>query len=99
MKSAPGPSAQPSAQAPAQDSTTSFVTAEQFLAMSDKWAEQFARIEAFLSRGKVFTTPKYLKPVPSHQLVSDKLFLAPSTWPTGPVETLVGLDAQTKPQK
>ena len=27
--------------------SSGFVTSEQFMAMSDKWAEQFARMEAF----------------------------------------------------
>ena len=34
-----------------------FVTSQQFMAMSDKWAEQFARMEALLSRGNIFSTP------------------------------------------
>ena len=47
----------PSAQSPACSSMASsaaqpsgFVTAEQFTAMSDKWAEQFAPMEALLSK-------------------------------------------------
>ena len=35
---------------------TGYVTSDQFLAMSDKWAEQFARMEALLSRGNIFST-------------------------------------------
>ena len=35
----------------------SYVTADQFTALSDKWAEQFARMEALLSRGNIFLTP------------------------------------------
>ena len=42
----------------------SYVTAEQFAAMSDKWAEQFAHMEALLSRGNVFSTPvSAVKPI------------------------------------
>ena len=51
-------SAQPSAQVPVSASASShpsFVTAEQFEAMNDKWSEQFARFEALLSRGNVFS--------------------------------------------
>ena len=56
-------SAQVSAQAPVTSSSAasqpvSFVTAEQFEAMNDKWTEQSARFEALLSRGNVFSTPK-----------------------------------------
>ena len=50
-------STQLSAQAPASASSSSsqpsFVTAEQFEAMNNKWSEQFAHFEAFLSRGNV----------------------------------------------
>ena len=53
-------------QGPSQPSTSMFVTAEQFSLMNDKWAEQFARFEALLSRGNVFSTPKTtLNPVSS----------------------------------
>ena len=42
-----GMSVQPVAHPPAQaDPSTSFVTLEQFMAMSDKWSEQFVRFEA-----------------------------------------------------
>ena len=35
----------------------SFVTSDQLAAIADKWSEQFARMEALLSRGNVFSTP------------------------------------------
>ena len=48
---------------------TCFVTSEQFITMSDKWVEQFARMEALLSRGNIFTTPvSTVKPVDSQHL-------------------------------
>ena len=53
--------------------------------MNDKWAEQFARFEALLSQGNVFSTPKTSASVSSHPVLSDKLFINPSAWPTGPV--------------
>ena len=73
------------AQSPAHRSMASsaaqpsgFVTAEQFTAMSDKWAEQFARMEALLSRGSIFSNPvSAVKPIDSQQLVSETPFLAP----------------------
>ena len=63
----------------------SFVTSAQFEAMDDKWAEQFARFEALLSRGNVFSTPKTSASVSSHPVLSDKSFINPSARPTGPV--------------
>ena len=84
-------SAHPSAQAPASASPSashsqSFVTAQQFEAMNDKWADQFARFEALLSRGSVFTTPKTaVSSLPSHMLVSSQPFINPSARHTGPV--------------
>ena len=91
-------SAQPVTHAPAQvDPSTLFVNSEQFMAMSDKWAEQFARFEALLSQGNVFSTPKTsVKCVSSDSVISDTPFLAPSAWPTGPVETLAELEAKPK---
>ena len=53
-----GPSAQTSAQPSVWSATpqasTSFVTSDQFMAMSDKWTEQFARMEALLTQGNIF---------------------------------------------
>ena len=47
--------------------------------MSDKWAEQFARMEALLSRGNIFSTPQSsVSKVPSQELISNTRFLAPS---------------------
>ena len=37
---------------------TSFVTSEHLMEISDKWAGQFSRFKALLSRGNVFSTPK-----------------------------------------
>ena len=53
--------------------------------MNDKWAEHFARFEAFLSRGNIFSTPKMSASVSSHPVLSDKPFINPSARPTGPV--------------
>ena len=48
---------------------------------------QFARFEALLSWGNVFSTPKTeVKPIPSHTVVSDTPFIAPSARLTHPVE-------------
>ena len=66
-------------QGPSQPSTSNFVTAEQFSLMNDKWAEQFARFEALLSRGNVFSTPKAaVNPASSKVIVSDSPFIAPA---------------------
>ena len=66
-------------QGPSQPSTSSFVTAEQFSLMNDKWAEQFARFEALLSRGNVFSTRKAaVNPVSSKVIVSDSPFITPA---------------------
>ena len=94
----------PSAQSPAHSSMASsaaqpsgFVSAEQFTSMSDKWAEQFARMEALLSCRNIFSTPvSAVKPVDSQQLVSETPFLAPATHPTGPVKVPVAVDAQVE---
>ena len=65
---------------PSQASTSNFVTAEQFSLMNDKWAEQFARFEALLSRGNVFSTPKTaVNPGSTKVVVSDSPFIAPAT--------------------
>ena len=83
------PSAQVSAHAPApstsSDSSVSFVTSAQLEAMSDKWTEHFARFEALLSRGNVFSMPKSSATVSAHPVLSDKPFIDPSARPTGPV--------------
>ena len=70
----------PSSSASAVKADTSiFVTSEQLKQISDQWSEQFARFEALLSRGNVFSTPKTsVKPVPPHTIVSDSPFIAPS---------------------
>ena len=65
--------------------------------MSDKWAEQFARMEALLSRGNIFSTPvSAFKPVDTQPLISDTPFLAPATRPTGPAKVPVAADAPVK---
>ena len=83
------PSAQVSAHAPApstsSDSSVSFVTSAQLEAMSDRWTEHFARFEALLSRGNVFSMPKSSATVSAHPVLSDKPFIDPSARPTGPV--------------
>ena len=84
------PSAQISAQAPAASSSTSqdasYVTSDQFSALTEKMAEQFARFEAQLSRGNIFSAPKmFVTPVSAHQVISEKPFLDPSARPTSPV--------------
>ena len=76
-----GPSAHPTAQPTSQDASTStsFVTSEQFMNMSDKWAEQFARMEALLSRGNVLSIPKAtVGKVPFEQLISETPFFGSS---------------------
>ena len=76
----------PASASPSTSHTQSFVTAQQFEAMNDKWAEQFARFEALLSRGNLFTTPKTtVSSLPSHTLVSSQPFINPSAWHIGPV--------------
>ena len=88
------PAHPPSTPPPSSSQTTSFVTSGQLAAIADKWSEQFARMEAFLSRGNVFSTPvSAVKPVDTHNLISDNPFLAPATRPTGPVEAPVAVEA------
>ena len=55
-----GLSVQTSAEA-SVSSLSNFVTSDQFMAMSDKWAEPFARMEAHLTRGNFFFLPLYLQ--------------------------------------
>ena len=84
----PSPSAsQPPAHAQPESPSSAFVTSDQLQKMSDQWAEQFARFEALLSRGNVFSTPKSsVQHVPSHAAISDTPFIPPSARLTGPVE-------------
>ena len=92
-----GPSVQTSVQASV---LSTFVTSDQFMAMSDKSVKEFALMEALLTRGNIFSTPvSSVKPVVFHRIVSDTPFLAPSTRPTSPVETPVPLDAPVKPKQ
>ena len=72
MESNAHPSTQvPASAIPSASHSPSFVTAQQFEAMNDKGAEQFAHFEALLSRGNVCTSPKTaVSTVPSHTLVS-----------------------------
>ena len=99
-----GPSAQSSAKPPSTissamasssaDQSTGLVTSEQFMAMSDKWAEQFARMEALLSLGNIFSTPvSNVKPVDSQRLISETPFWPPATRPTGLVQVPVAVEA------
>ena len=78
------PIAHPPAQGPSTSQPVSFVTSAQFEEMNDKWAEHFARFEAILSRGNVFSTPKSSAPGSSHPVLSDHPFLNPSARATGP---------------
>ena len=65
--------------------------------MNDKWAEQFARVEALLSRGNVFSTPKVAVNLSSSKAVpSDSPFIASAAQPTGPVETPAVQEAGVK---
>ena len=90
QSSANPPSTPPSS----SEQTASFVTSDQLTAIADKWSEQFARMEALLSRGNVFSTPmSAVKPVDTQNLISDNPFLAPATRPTGPVKAPVAVDA------
>ena len=96
--------AQPSVSASAASSQLqSFVTSQQFEAMNDKWAEQFARFEALLSRGNVFTTPKTaVSTLPSHSMVSAQPFINPSARHTGlvvlPADRGSDMGVKSKPQ-
>ena len=73
---------------------TGYVTSDQFLAMSDKWAEPFAHMEALLSRGNIFLTPvSAVEPIDTQPLVSKTPFVPPATHPTGPVEVPVAVEA------
>ena len=88
------PAHPPSTPPSSSSQTTSFVTSGQLAAIADKWSEQFARMEALLSRGNVFSTPvSAVKPVDTHNLISDNAFLAPATRPTSPVEAPVAVGA------
>ena len=97
FQSPSGQSAHSSSTAPSSSQPASFVTADQLAAISDKWAEQFAHMEALLSRGNVFSTPvSTVKPVDTQPLISQNPFLAPATRPTGPVEVPIAVDALVK---
>ena len=84
-------SAQLSAHVPVTSSSAasqpvSFVTAEQFEAMNNKWTEQFAHFEALLSRGNVFSTPKTVVsslPTTASALISSQPFINPAARHTG----------------
>ena len=92
--------AEPTFSAPPQSSTSNFVTAEQFSLMNDKWTEHFARFEALLSRGNVFSTPKVaVNPVSSKVMVSDSPFIALAARSTSPVETPAVQEVVSKVKK
>ena len=97
------PIAHPPAQGPSTSQSVSYVTSAQFEEMNDKWAEHFARFEALLSRGNVFSTPKSSVPGSSHPVLSDQPFLNPSARTTGPVDPSVEQDisvrSETKAKK
>ena len=103
-------SAQIPAHAPASSASSSsqpsYVTAEQFEAMNDKWSEHFARFEALPSRGNVFTVPKtVVSASPSHSVVSSQPFIDPAARHTGLVvppavqEDFYKGEAKTKKKK
>ena len=67
--------------------------------MSDKWAEQFARMEALLFWGNIFSTPvSAVKPMDTQSVISSTPFIPPATRPTGPVELPVAVEKSTKPK-
>ena len=69
------PSAHSSSTPPSASQSASFVTADQLAAISDKWAEQFARMEALLSRGNVFSTlVSAVKPVDTQPYITAAIF-------------------------
>ena len=75
--------------------TPNYVTSDQLLAISDKWAEQFARMEALLSKGNVFSTPvSAVKAIDSQSLVSKTPFV-----PTSQVEVPVAVEVSAKQKK
>ena len=89
----------PSTPPSSSEQTASFVTSDQLAAIADKWSEQFARMEALLSRGNVFSNPvSSVIPLDTHNLISDNPFLAPATRPTGPVSAPVAVDAPVSVQ-
>ena len=77
--------------------TMNYVTSDQLLAISDKWSEQFAWMEALLSQGNIFSTPvSAVKPIDSQALISKNPFVPPATRPTGPVEVPVAVEDSAK---
>ena len=77
----------------------SYVTAEQFTALSDKWAEQFARMEALLSKGNIFSTRvSTVKPMDTQSVISTTPYIPTATRPTGLVEVPVAVEDSTKPK-
>ena len=90
--------AHPAAQVPSTSQPVSYVTSAQFEEMNDKWVEHFARFEALLSRGNVFSTPKSSAPGSSHPVLSDQPFLNPSARTTGPIGPLAEQDISVRPE-
>ena len=88
------PPVDPPSVASSSSQQSSYVTAEQFSAMSDRWAEQFARMEVLLSRGNIFSsTPvSAVKPIDTQCLISTTPFVPPATRPAGPVEVPVAVE-------
>ena len=67
--------------------------------MASSSSEQFARMEALLSHGNIFSTPvSTVKPVDSQHLISETPFMAPATRLTGPLKVPVAADASVKPK-
>ena len=68
--------------------------------MSDKWAEQFARMEALLSRGNIFSTlVSAVKPIDTQPLISTTPFVPPATRPTGSVKVPVAVEKSVTQKK
>ena len=73
-------SAEASVSSATSQASSNFVTSDQFMAMSDKWAEPLRVYKLSLQEVTFFSTPvSSVKPVASHQLISDTPFMAQST--------------------
>ena len=82
------------------EASISFVTSDQLKQILDQWVEQFARFEALLSRGNMFSMPKTsVKPMPPHTVVSDSPFISPSARLTGPVDAPAEVELKEKSHK
>ena len=99
FQSPSGAVAQVPAQPPSDIPSIASSSATQFTALSDKWAEQFALMEALLSRGNIFSTPvSTVKPMDTQSVISTTPFIPPATRPTSPVEVSVAVEDSAKPK-